>query len=252
VKPLYVQGMGLWMPGVSSVAAYCGAREEVAGGKPPAALLEGASKRRASLLTRMAIEVFEQAAVQAQADASCVESVWAIVHGEICTAVELMAMMNQAEGKLSPTKFHNSVYNTASGYASIACKNRAPSVTLTGGRELVASALIEAAGLLHAGARQVVIVCADEPHPAPFESARPRTPLALALCVSRDSTRARGCLTDLKREVCKAEPLADGFDGMYVAAGLPLVERIERRKPGRLALEAGEGEAVRWSCELSF
>ncbi len=56
----------------------------------------------------------------------------------------MLEMMNQGTGKLSPTRFHNSVYNTASGYVSIATGNRSPSTTLTGGADLVGCALAEA------------------------------------------------------------------------------------------------------------
>ena len=66
-------------------------------------------------------------------------------------------MMHEGEGKLSPTKFHNSVYNTASGYASIACGNHAPSSTISGGPEIVGIGLLEASGLLAEGARHVIV-----------------------------------------------------------------------------------------------
>jgi hypothetical protein len=252
VKPLYVRGAGFWTPGQASLASHCAGSTDEGVAKPEAALLAGPSKRRASLLTRMAIEVFAQAAAEGKADAASVPSVWAIVHGEICTAVDLMGMMHKGEGKLSPTKFHNSVYNTASGYASIASGNRAPSTTLTGGPEIVGSALVEAAGLLHEGARQVVVVWADEPHPPPFEAHPPRRPLALSLCVSNEEgDGALACLADLRREACAAEELDAGFEGMYVAAALPLLERIFRRQPGPVALEQG-AEPLRWRCDLGF
>ena len=55
-------------------------------------------------------------------------------------------MMLRGEGKLSPTHFHNSIHNTASGYASIATGNGAPSTTLSGGAELVASSFLDIFG----------------------------------------------------------------------------------------------------------
>lgn len=252
MRPLYVHGTGFWTRGHAGLASHCEGKPDAELTVPNAALLTGASKRRASLLTRMAIEVFGQAAEQAKADVGTLPSVWAIVHGEIRTAVELMGMMNQGEGKLSPTRFHNSVYNTASGYASIACKNRAASVTLTGGPEIVGSAIVEAAGLLHEGAQQVVVVLADEPHPPPFESKPARRPLALALCLSHQPDGALAWLAKTRREACSSEEISEGFQGMYVGAALPLLERIYRMQPGRLALEQGAGFARRWACDLRF
>jgi hypothetical protein len=248
VKRLYVHGTGFWTPGQPGLAAHCEGRSDEAVAKPDAALLAGPSKRRASLLTRMAIEVFAQAAEQAKADVATVPSVWASVHGEICTAVDLMGMMHKGEGKLSPTKFHN---NTASGYASIACGNRAPSTTLTGGPEIVGAALVEAAGLLHEGASPVPVVWSDEPHPPPFDARPPRRPLALSLCLSNQAAGAIACIAELRRETRPAELSEAGYDGMYVAAALPLLERIFRRQPGPVALEQGE-DRVRWCCDLEF
>jgi hypothetical protein len=162
-----------------------------------------------------------------------------------------MAMMHIGEGKLSPTKFHNSVYNTPSGYASIACGNRAPCTTLTCGPEIVGSALVEAAGLLQEGAREVLVVWADEPHPHPFESKRRRQALALALCLSLESEGALGRLSGLRREPMCAEVLPEVFDQIYPGAVLPLLERIAGRRPGRVALEMGAATS-RWTAELAF
>lgn len=252
MKPLYVHGTGFWAEGYPTLAAYCSKTPDVSERKPEAALLQGASKRRASLLTRMAVEVFGQAAGEAGADLSSVNSVWAIVHGEINTAVELMGMMQAGEGKLSPAKFHNSVYNTASGYASIACANRAPSSTLTGGPEIVGAALVEAAGLLQAGAEQVVVVWADEVHPAPFESSEPREPLAMALCLSQQAAGSLACISHLRREPAGLVPATKAFQGLHISAALPLLEGIETRAPGELTLDRGVGESLCWTGELSF
>ena len=252
MKPLYVHGMGLWAPGFASVSDFFEDRRDDEVVKPAAPLLTGPSKRRASLLTRMAIDVFGQAVEQAGVDVALVPSVWAIVHGEIRTAVDLMGMMNAGEGKLSPTRFHNSVYNTASGYASIACKNRAPSVTITGGAEIIAGALVEAAGILHDGASAVAIVWADEPHPPPFEAKPSPEPLALALCVSQEPRGALACLGELGRQSAVAESAPPAFSGLYVGAGLALMAHIQRRQPGRLALEPLAKGTAPWSCELGF
>jgi hypothetical protein len=253
MRRLHVRGVGLFTPGFASAAAFVKGERDEAAEKPEAKLLAGPFKRRASVLTRIAVDAYAQAAEQAGADLSSAPSVWGMVHGEIATAVDLMGMMNRGEGKLSPTKFHNSVYNTASGYASMAGKNRAPSTTLSGGSEIVANGLIEAAGLLGEGAAEVLVVWADEPYPPPFEASQPIAPLAIALCLGSEPAGSIAELTDLRRKaIAPIAPPAE-FTRLYGAAALPLVERILRGTPGRVPLELASDHGERlWSAELGF
>jgi hypothetical protein len=247
----YVHGIGLWRPGVTDFAAWKSGEADASISKPTAGLLAGPLKRRASLLTRMAIEVFEQAARAAGSDMRTVKSVWAIAHGEIHTAVSLMGMMHTGEGKLSPTKFHNSVYNTASGYASIATQNHAPSTTLSGGPELVGAALLEAAGLLAAQGGEVIVVWADEPPPEPFELAFDAAPLAVALHLSSAPENALAVLHALRLE--RAGDVAHSAEDIAIANVLPLLRQIAQRKPGSVNLQRAihAGERV-WKVDVGF
>ncbi len=247
----YVHGVGAWRPGQPDLAAMRANTHDPGAARPNAGLLQGPLKRRASLLTRMAIEVFEQAAVMSKTDTSRVMTVWAIAHGEIHTAVSLMDMMRTGDGKLSPTKFHNSVYNTASGYASIATHNQAPSTTLSGGAELVGATLLEATGLLASHGGEVIVVWADEPPPVPFELRFEATPLALALHLSTDPAGAMARLHDLRQETAisaEAPP-----NEIAIANALPLFENIANKKPGRVPLQPPTNESPRiWTIALSF
>jgi hypothetical protein len=163
--------------------------------------------------------------------------VWATSHGEHATAIKILGMMRSGEGKLSPTHFHNSVHNAASGYASIATGNCAPSTTLTGGAELVASTFLEAICHLEAGAEDVVVVLADEPLLPPFDRSDGTAPLALAFCLSSRSEGAGAVLVDFRRDAVAPVKHCDRFGPLYVEGGLPLLERIVLRRPGTVALE---------------
>ena len=248
MKPVYVRGVGFWSTGYASPKAWC-ARDfdaEVTG--PEASLLTGALRRRATPLTRMGIEVLQQAARMGDADPTGLSSVWATAHGEHSMAIGLLEMMQQGEGKLSPTKFHNSVHNTASGYASIATGNRSPSTTLTGGAELVASAIIEAACMLDAWNRDVMVVIADEPLLPPFDLPDSRVPLALSLLLTSRPEGAMSVLSGLRR--ASVEPVAPHppFGPLHVAAGLPLFEHIVEQRPGTVALAFDAGPDVPIWC----
>jgi len=239
-----VRGIGLWTPGFPGLARWLAGECDPAATRPTAALLQGATGRRATELTRAAVEALAQAARAADADLARVATVWATAHGEHQTSVEILEMLHRGEGRLSPTRFHNSVHNTAAGYASIATANRAVSTTVSAGPELWATALLEAFCLLAAGEDQVVVVAADEPMRPPFPARGARAPLALALWLAAGGEGASGGmrLEDLRRSEELAAPSHPRFGGLYVSAGLPLVEALATGRPGRVALELDAGQ----------
>ena len=146
-------------------------------------------------------------------------------------------MMRRGEGKLSPTRFHNSVHNSASGYASIAAGNTAPSTTLAGGSELVASAFLEAQCLVEASGRDVLLVLADEPLGAPFERSGSTTPLAVAFCLSPREMGALAEVSEVRRDCVAPAKQHERFGSLYISAALPLLEGIVLAQSGTVALE---------------
>ena len=238
MRPIYVRGVGLWSPGYAGLDAWLENKRDPSVTKAPAALLEGALGRRATPLTRMAVEVFEQAAHGGRLDTSTLRSVWANAHGEHSAAIRLLEMMPRGEGKVSPTHFHNSVHNTASGYASIASHNAAISTTLTGGTELVASALLEAWSLAQSSGAPVALVWADEVLRPPFAKSDIPEPLALALLLDPQPEGALAALESLRRDTAvPALPQHEHFGRLHVGAALPLVEAVAKGERGTVALE---------------
>ncbi len=237
MRTAFVRGLGLWTPGYATATAWCRGDPDLSVEAPEVDLLTGPLRRRATALTRMAVEVFQQATTEAGRDPATVPSVWATANGEHSTAIRILEMMRCGEGKLSPTRFHNSVHNTASGYASIATGNCAPSTTLTGGAELVASTFLEGICHLEAGAEDVVLVLADEPPRPPFDREGVSAPLALAFCLSARRDGAAGALSGFRRDAVAAVKHHERFGGLFVGAALPLLERIVFGRPGTVALE---------------
>jgi len=253
MKPAYVRGVGLWTPGHSSPEAWCSAAPDPEAAKPHASLLEGPLRRRATPLTRMGIEVLQQAAAMGSADLKAIPSVWATAHGEHSAAIALLGMMQRGEGKLSPTKFHNSVHNTASGYASISSGNRAPSTTLTGGGELVASTFLEAACMLEAQGRDIAVVLADEPLLPPFDRKHASTALAIGLLLSSRADGALAVLSNIRRDAVSPLKHHDPFGSLHVSAALPLIEKIVTARAGTVALEfEGDGRGGVWCLDLEI
>jgi hypothetical protein len=237
VKPAYVRGLGLWTPGYADPAAWRCGNPDPTVEAPEAALLSGSLRRRSSSLTRMAIEALQQATTGASFDPANTPSIWATAHGEHAIALAMFEMMRSGEGKLSPTHFHNSVHNTASGYASIATRNCSPSTTLTGGDELVAAAFLEAFCCLDVADGDVVLVLADESLRPPFDGGGGGESLAVAFCLSTRPDGAAAVLSVLRRDDVPPLKHHECFGSLYVSAALPLLERIARRRPGNVALE---------------
>ena len=65
MKPVYVRGLGFFTPGFASAEAWCDRKEEPSIEKPEASILEGSLRRRATPLSRLAIEALVQAAAAA-------------------------------------------------------------------------------------------------------------------------------------------------------------------------------------------
>ena len=82
---------------------------------PRAELLPPMLRRRTSLLTRMAAEVAAQAIAAAGLERGRVTVIYGSVYGEIRTTIDLLEALLDPAAPLSPTKFHNSVHNTAAG-----------------------------------------------------------------------------------------------------------------------------------------
>lgn len=161
-------GLGAWSPGFSGPSEFDTRAHDPAVEKPPAKLLAPRLRRRTSLLTRMVLEVAEQAARAARRDVSDARLVVASAWGEITTTLDLLQQLQEPAPQLSPTKFHNSVHNTATGYTSIATKNRRGATAIAAGDRTVEMGFVEAATALHSTGEDVLLVFADEPVPHEF------------------------------------------------------------------------------------
>lgn len=113
--------------------------------------------------------------------------VFSSAHGEICKSLAMLKTIQAGEA-LSPTAFSLSVHNAIAGLFSIAYGNNQEITVLAPGQEGIAPAFIEALGMLHEGADEVLIILYDEPiadfYPiAPF-NLNTALPCALALKIA--------------------------------------------------------------------
>lgn len=88
--------------------------------------------------------------------------VFSSAHGELSKSLEMLKTI-QANEELSPTAFSLSVHNAIAGLFSIAYGNSQDITVIAPGLEGIAPAFIDAIGLLHEGANEVLVIFYDEP-----------------------------------------------------------------------------------------
>ncbi len=240
-----LRGVGVWTPGYADVAAW--SRRHVPGAMPDpqvesprAELLPPMLRRRTSLLTRMAAEVAQQAMTAAGVDPHTVPILYGSVYGEIRTTVDILAAMLDPAAPMSPTRFHNSVHNTAAGYVSIATQNRSGNAALTAGEATLAMGLLECAGLVVQTGGPCVLVIAEETLPEPLAAGVVYAPLAAAFVVGpADGPGDRSRTCRLGQGDAVVARLPDSVRGNPCAPALALVDAFVAPGPRVVGLGGG-------------
>ena len=171
--------IGLWGRGLNSrselaaLLADPAARPDAAYEKPKPAAIPARERRRSGELINLAVEAAHQACADAAIDASQIASVFSSALSDTAVTDYMGRKLAATDKLLSPTKFHNSVHNAASGYWSISAANRAPSTFVSGFRESFGAGLLEAASLCEARAEPVLYVAYDMANSLPFRDFAP-------------------------------------------------------------------------------
>jgi len=249
---LYVNGVGTLGPGLAGWAESravlaserpCG---DAAPPEPSAGVLPANERRRSSDLVRWAVHVAQEAMQQADADAHEVASVFASCDGEMGILDRLCTALATPQRAISPTLFHHSVHNAASGYWGIATGSQQSSTVLSCYDSSFCAALLEAVAYAHLEERLVLLVAYDLPPPPPLYAARPlqggfaaalvlaRTPSAhslaqLDLDLSNDLSDEATGMADARLEALRS--------GNPAARSLPLLAAIARRHAALVRLE---------------
>lgn len=255
-----VLGVGLWTPEFPDAAAWSrGQRVADPAAAVPPPRLPPRLRRRTSLLIRMVAEVAAQALEQAGVSPDSIPMVVGSAFGELGTTVEMLDELEAEGGLLSPTRFHNSVHNSAAGYLSIAHGNRTSSTSLAAGNETVAMVLLEALTILGDRGGDVLVIVADEALPLSLvsDAGSGAVSAALVLRAGRVSSPASPAVRPLAfvgdlRQITSAAPAAERAVEVASpsAATLPLIAAIRAARsssrPIRIDL-APDGTPPRWS-----
>jgi 3-oxoacyl-(acyl-carrier-protein) synthase len=186
MREMHVCAASLWSPGYPDLAAWLERRAVQSSGPPSAELLPRRARGRASLLTSMLAEVVARAAADGHVNVAEVPLIVGSAYGEVVTTSQLLAMMSEGDGALSPARFQASVHNAGAGQISIASGNRGFSNCLAAGVATSAAVLVEAYAWLSSGGSQVIAAVADETLPPFFDAEPGYAPLAAALLLSSE------------------------------------------------------------------
>ena len=180
-------------------------------------------------------------------------AVFASADGDGDVLDQTLAALASPSPSLSPTLFHNSVFNAPVGYWSIATRSTGWATMICGGEGSVAAALLEAASQADGLGGAVLCVCVDLGYPDAPRGASRSGPLVRVRHRARsEAGRDRG-LGDRSRSTRRrsrrmAVPTQDAwsarFAGNAAAAAIPLLARVARRESGRVLLPGPDGQVL--------
>jgi hypothetical protein len=259
LQPLtvFVEGIGLLGPGLSS---WTQGRQQLDGSSPyqtgrcvlplPMAL-PPAERRRAGAVVRVSLAVGQEAVSASGLQAAALPSVFSSSSGDAINCHEICSALASSDRLISPTRFHNSVHNAASGYWSISSGSMASSSVLCARDASFAAGLLEAITQAVVDQTAVLLVAYDTDYPEPMRSVRPLPDsfgVALVLapeCSERSLARwtlnPAGCLTDAAADRLAHRALEDLRLSIPAARCLPLLRSVAAQSSGTVVLDYLEG-----------
>ena len=257
-----IKAVGLAAPGLAGWAAsmpvLSGAAPYVFSAETPYAptLLPPNERRRATAAVRQAFRAAEDA-IGGAGGARDLASVFASSDADMAVLHRICAALAQEPRIISPTDFHNSVHNAASGYWSIAVQSMAVTTTLSAYDASFTAGLIEAAALARDRAGDVLLVAYDASAPPPLSVKRP---LALSAGVALILGPADGAnaapfgrialeLASGGESQCALPALEGLRSGNPALRALPLLELMAARRAASVTLRASGAlhVTVRWT-----
>ncbi|RZL08136.1 MAG: hypothetical protein EOP40_14065 [Rubrivivax sp.] len=252
-RPLYVEGIALWsplLPGWTAAAPALQGLPTPAAEAPPAsrpspALLAANERRRAPDGVLVALEVAAAAVAMAGRDPATLPSVFTSAHGDLAVVDALCSTLASDPALLSPTRFHHSVHNAASGYWAIATGCHAPSSAVAGFDASFALGLLEAATQAATDGTPVLLAGFDTDARGALASVtRSRGLLGVALVLAPERSAATRAVLEWRVQPGSAPPIAlqspaaQALAGNAMADALPLFEALARLEAQPAASEA--------------
>ncbi len=254
-KPLtvFVEGIGLLGPGLSSWAqgrqhldaslTYEAARCIL----PLPMALPPAERRRAGAVVKVSLAVGQEAVAASGLQANTLPSVFSSSSGDAINCHEICSALASNDRLISPTRFHNSVHNAASGYWSISSCSMASSSVLCAHDASFAAGLLEAMTQVVVEQRAVLLVAYDTDYPEPLRSVRPLpdtfgvglvlAPHRSECSLARWTLEPAACFTGKAASRLDDSKLEQVRKSIPAARCLPLLRSIATKSSGEVVLD---------------
>ena len=254
-KPLtvFVEGIGLLGPGLSSWAQ---GRQHLDASLPYEAArcilplpmaLPPAERRRAGAVVKVSLAVGQEAVAASGLQANTLPSVFSSSSGDAINCHEICSALASNDRLISPTRFHNSVHNAASGYWSISSGSMASSSVLCAHDASFAAGLLEAMTQVVVEQRAVLLVAYDTDYPEPLRSVRPvpdtfgvglvLAPQRSECSLARWTLEPAACFTGKAASRLDDSKLEQVRKSIPAARCLPLLRSIATQSSGEVVLD---------------
>ncbi len=250
-----VKGIGLLGPGLDDWLA---ARAVLTGaaaysprptGLPPPAALPAAERRRTGAVVKLALAIGFEAISRAGVTASQLPTVFSSSGGDGNNCHEICQTLATEDRQISPTRFHNSVHNAASGYWSIAAGATPASSVLCAFDASFGAGLLEALTQVVVDRTSVLLIAYDAGYPEPLRTARPiPDAFGIAMVLAPDDSAGvpiiTASLTDEPADRMRDPNLEALRTGIPAARSLPLLARLARGDCGRAVIDYLEPQRI--------
>ena len=258
---LYVHGVGVLGPGLEG---WKSTRAILRGeephwirpiSKPVPDILPATERRRSSEAARLTIAVAQEALRECGVPLGEVATVFTSSDGDGEITHKICESLAGPARDVSPTSFHNSVYNAPAGYWSIATGARSGSTSLCAYDMSFAGGLMEAAVQVTVEGQPVMLIASDLPFPAPLHVVRPVDhSFAVALLLTPGAMGKplmRWRLSLEPRRVPTGQPavIDAGLANNPAARCLPLLEVLARGRSQTVSLDYLDPMSLIVSCE---
>jgi len=217
---------------------------------PPLECLPPAERRRTGKVVRLALNAGLEAVRRAGAETQALPAVFSSSGGDGENCHEICQVLAGADRQISPTRFHNSVHNAASGYWGIATGATAAANALCACDASFGAGLLEALTQIRSEGTAVLLIAYDADYPAPMRSVRP-IPDAFAVALLLTPAVRERSLARLAAKLCTApadalsDPQLESLRMQVPAARcLPLLRRLARAEPGGVVIDYLRGQRL--------
>ena len=219
----------------------------------PSALLSPRERRRAPAAVKLSFAAAEEACAMASLKPSDPVAVFSSGMGDLQITDYMCRTLAEQPDLLSPTRFHNSVHNAASGYWSIGAGATGDVTAVSGWRDSATAGLLEALSRIQHEHQPVLLVVYDDIACGPMRDLWPTDqPFCAALVLARPGKET--AIARLQATIQRGkdshpglpEPLQARITDNPAARMLPLMALVSGHWSGPVALGAEQGPGLKF------